>query len=199
MAFKKKEGLVVETVVFNGYRYNRYPYSNNPAHRRYFARSGHRLHRDVWEYHNGPIPEGHQIHHIDGDTGNNDISNLECVPFKQHRAKHHSDYVVRGKSEKQLEHLRRIQEKAKEWHASVAGREWHRQNAFNSMLKPGAPKPYSKSSYAGECHWCGSSFSAKSPKKLFCSAHCGQKCSRYERGLLGKVHPYYASRLQSDG
>lgn len=197
MAFKSKDGTVVETVVFNGYRYNRYPQSSNPAHRRYFARTGRRLHRDVWEFYNGPIPEGHQIHHVDGDTGNNDIGNLECIPFRAHRAKHHDEYVARGKSDKQLAHLSRIQERAKAWHASPEGREWHRQNAFNSIRKPGAPQPYSKSSYAGECLWCGSSFLAKSPKKLFCSTHCQEKRSRHQRGLLRKVHPHYASRLQS--
>lgn len=40
---------------------------------------GFRVHRLVWEAFNGPIPEGLVINHIDGDPGNNHLSNLEAV------------------------------------------------------------------------------------------------------------------------
>jgi sugar lactone lactonase YvrE len=43
-----------------------------------------RLHRYVWEFYNGKIPEGYQIHHKDKDKSNNDISNLELMPFSAH-------------------------------------------------------------------------------------------------------------------
>ena len=36
-------------------------------------------HRIVYEAFNGPIPEGMEIHHIDGDKQNNHISNLQMV------------------------------------------------------------------------------------------------------------------------
>lgn len=46
---------------------------------------GYRMeHRIVWEGVNGPIPEGYDIHHIDGDTYNNDIDNLECMLHAEH-------------------------------------------------------------------------------------------------------------------
>lgn len=35
--------------------------------------------RIIWELHNCPIPEGYEIDHIDGDVGNNDISNLRLA------------------------------------------------------------------------------------------------------------------------
>lgn len=38
----------------------------------------------VWEIHNGKIPGGHMIVHLDGDRANNDIENLACVPKKYH-------------------------------------------------------------------------------------------------------------------
>jgi hypothetical protein len=41
-------------------------------------------HRLVWEAVNGPVPEGYDIHHIDGDTYNNDINNLECLTHADH-------------------------------------------------------------------------------------------------------------------
>ena len=198
MAFESKNETVVETVIFNGRRYNRYPNSGNPAHRRYFARSGSRLHRDVWEFHNGKIQKGFQIHHIDGDTSNNDISNLECLSFQSHRAEHHSGYVARGKSEQQLTHLAKIQELAKDWHRSEEGREWHRKHASTSFRAPEAPKPYSKSHYTGVCEWCGTGFEARSPKKLMCSTPCVEGKSRYLCGRSRQVHPHYAASLQPD-
>lgn len=36
--------------------------------------------RWVWEQENGPIPEGHVVVHLDGDTMNCELENLECVP-----------------------------------------------------------------------------------------------------------------------
>jgi len=198
MGFKSKSEIVVESIIFNGRKYNRYPNSKNPAHRRYFARAGARLHRDVWEFYKGQIPEGYQIHHIDEDTGNNDISNLECLPRRDHLAKHHADYVARGRSEQQLAHMARINHLAKAWHKSEEGREWHRQNAYASLHGPDTPKPYSKSHYTGVCEWCGSAFEAKSPKKLMCSTPCVEQKSKYLRGRSRYIHPHYAARLQSD-
>lgn len=34
--------------------------------------------------HFGPIPDGHEIHHIDDNSLNNDISNLACLPIAEH-------------------------------------------------------------------------------------------------------------------
>lgn len=56
----------------------------------YFQRKGHRLHRVVWEYHNGEIPDGYHIHHRDGDRSNNDISNLELLEGHEHLSGHMS-------------------------------------------------------------------------------------------------------------
>lgn len=199
MAFKSDGSVVVESVFFNGYKYNRYPESKNPAHRRYFARAGHRLHRDVWEYHNGPIPEGYQIHHVDGDTANNDIANLECMPRKRHREEHAAAYAERGRSEKQVAHLAAIRASATEWHRSEEGREWHKEHAQRTLRRPGAAKPYSKSRYQGACEWCGSPFEARSPRKTLCSNKCACAKSKYLLGKIRKPHQYFASRLQHDG
>jgi hypothetical protein len=45
------------------------------------------MHRDVWEFHNGDIPGDHDIHHIDHDKTNNDISNLEIYTKSEHAKK----------------------------------------------------------------------------------------------------------------
>lgn len=41
-------------------------------------------HHLVWEGVNGPIPDGYDIHHIDNDTYNNAIDNLECLSHADH-------------------------------------------------------------------------------------------------------------------
>jgi hypothetical protein len=52
------------------------------------AINGTRLeHRIVWEQHNGPIPKGMHIHHIDGVKTNNNIDNLSLVTPTQNQAR----------------------------------------------------------------------------------------------------------------
>jgi len=51
--------------------------------------------RQIWTDHYGPIPKDengitYDIHHIDGNRSNNDISNLIAVPLKEHYLIHYS-------------------------------------------------------------------------------------------------------------
>lgn len=46
------------------------------------------LHNLVWENKNGKIPFGYQIHHIDFNKINNDISNLQLVTPEEHTKIH---------------------------------------------------------------------------------------------------------------
>ncbi|EKN5985633.1 HNH endonuclease [Yersinia enterocolitica] len=47
------------------------------------SRKPYRVHRIIWEMHNGPIPEGMQIDHIDHNRVNNRLNNLRVVTNKQ--------------------------------------------------------------------------------------------------------------------
>jgi hypothetical protein len=72
------------TVTFNGRTYSLKPtgyYAQTNGERRH-------LHRDVWEFHHGPIPSGWDVHHKDEDKGHNDISNLHCLPKADHTRLH---------------------------------------------------------------------------------------------------------------
>jgi hypothetical protein len=46
-------------------------------------------HRMVWEAAHGPIPQGHHIHHINGDKLDNRLCNLECLTPAEHNRRHH--------------------------------------------------------------------------------------------------------------
>lgn len=53
----------------------------------YYAKTdGNRelMHRVVWEFYKGKIPEGWDIHHIDHDKTNNKIENLELYTKQEH-------------------------------------------------------------------------------------------------------------------
>lgn len=46
------------------------------------------LGRAVFSAHCGPIPDGHEVHHRDGDPLNNDVANLEALTPREHRRLH---------------------------------------------------------------------------------------------------------------
>lgn len=46
------------------------------------------LHKYVWEKQNGPIPNGSEIHHVDFNKLNNDISNLRMLTTADHSKLH---------------------------------------------------------------------------------------------------------------
>jgi hypothetical protein len=73
------------TVSFNGRTYSQ----NAEGYWRCTNDHGRLLHRDVWEFHNGPIPPGYHVHHKDEDKSHNGIANLECKPGSEH-SKHHA-------------------------------------------------------------------------------------------------------------
>ena len=57
--------------------------------------------RKIWEDANGPIPKdelgrSYEIHHIDGNRKNNDLSNLMCVSIQEHYDihKNQKDYIA---------------------------------------------------------------------------------------------------------
>lgn len=163
----------VETIVFNGIKYRRYPDSDLQASRRYYTagiadrkRGYSYLHRDIWAYHHGPIPEGHHIHHVDHDPLNNDISNLECIPAAEH-FRHHAD---QPRSEAQIAHHERnlpnFIEKAREWHKSPEGHAHHVENG---------KRVWELAEYReSECDQCGGTYTTRQLQRTdrFCSNAC---------------------------
>lgn len=142
----------------------------------YYLNSTHhiRMHRFVWLCEKGEIPEGYDLHHIDHDPGNNDISNLELVTKSQHRKLHYEEKTA---EEKQaiLDNLNNnARPKAIEWHRSEEGREWHKQHLQKMIAKGEWNK---KEEYV--CEQCGKHFiRVKRVGHKFCSGACQQKWMR---------------------
>lgn len=158
---------VPETIVFNGVEYRlmgsgRYYLSQSRSNEGRRRAKG--LHVAVWEFYSGQtVPKGFEIHHIDGNPFNNDFSNLECVPMRDHRAM----YELKD-PEKQRKHLEKIRPLASAWHSSPEGIEWHRQHAAESIGKR-TPKRY-------VCELCGREFeSTCTTAPRFCSHNCAVK------------------------
>ena len=58
-------------------------------------------HRKIYETHVGPIPKdedgrSYEIHHIDGNHNNNELSNLLCVSIKEHYEIHKSQGDIKA-------------------------------------------------------------------------------------------------------
>lgn len=46
------------------------------------------LHRDIWEWAYGPIPDGHVVHHVDGNHLDDSLQNLQCLSRADHSRLH---------------------------------------------------------------------------------------------------------------
>jgi hypothetical protein len=78
--YEPRKAMAAECQYFNGKKYTK-------RQTGYFmSTKGKRtlMHRDVWEFYNGAIPENYDIHHVDQDRANNKIENLEMLLKSEH-------------------------------------------------------------------------------------------------------------------
>lgn len=157
----------VDEVEFKGITFRRCPNSDNRPDRHYYRPSGEHiedgveaLHREIWRHHNGEIPDGHVIHHKDGDPTNNDPENLECLTPQEHSERH-----PEWGGDTPWEAI----EASKDWHQSDEGREWHRRHA-QEQWEDAEPK-------VKECEQCGDEFEYHT-RARFCSNACKSKWRR---------------------
>ena len=118
--------------VFMGEVFRRYPDSTSRTLRVYFAnKHRRRLHRAIWEHHNGPVPAGYHVHHRDDDPLNNHLANLEAKPGGEHLSEHMRtpERIAMSRA-----NIHKAIAAAPAWHASPEGLEWHRQNARAVIL-----------------------------------------------------------------
>lgn len=134
--------------------------------------SPHSLHRQVWEHHNGKIPKGLIIDHIDRNKDNNQITNLRLITISENN-KNVSEEIT----QKRRLNMVLACEKAKSWHKSELGKKWHSEMAKEAYKKR---KPIEKI-----CSHCGKKYltTKHSESARFCGQNCKMKARR--RRLAG--------------
>lgn len=123
------------------------------------------MHVYVWEYYNGPVPEGYHVHHADENKTNNDIENLELLKSFVHLSMHGKANAVLRHDEMVKTLSERAQPKAKEWHRSDAGRAWHK--AHYAKMRN---RLYNNHEFV--CQNCGKAFQSSRVSSKFCSNSC---------------------------
>ena len=174
---------IQEIITFNGIEYRlmgtrKYYLSQSKDYKG--RRNPKGLHVAIWEfYNNDTVNKGYCVHHIDGNSFNNDINNLERISIKEHlsmHAKHNlqnPEYVIQNNKT-----LNEARGKATEWHRSPAGHEFHIKHS-REIAEKNANK-----TYKGICVECGKETISKQPDTKFCNDSCGKKYRR-KQGLYG--------------
>ena len=130
-----------------------------------------RLHVYVYEKCNGEIPKGYQIHHIDHNKDNNDISNLMLLTRKEHNKIHKKEMSEQQKQKLRDNLNKNARPKAIEWHKSEEGRKWHKEH-YNKN------KDKLHINYEFICNVCGKKFESSQANSKFCSNACKSKFRR---------------------
>lgn len=179
----------VVRVRFNGIVYRRYPLSRKSSERNYF-RAGRgdaikgrsSLHRDLWKYRHGDIPDGFEIDHRDGNPLNNSMENLQLLTSEQHAEKHREE--SRSRTRNRLlalspEQLAESVARMRPWHSTEEGREWHREHGREIVRN----MPEIELS----CDQCGKIYRTKTIR-LSVSRFCHINCKMAARRVAGKDH-----------
>jgi hypothetical protein len=137
----------------------------------------HSLHRQVWIYHNGEIPKGLVVDHIDRDKDNNQIENLRLVSHSENNKN-----VSEQEKQRRIEWMGKIRPLTKEWHRSEEGREWHRKHGIEAYRRRTPEKRI--------CAHCGKVYytTQYSERVRFCGKNCTMKARR--RRLKGLPENY---------
>jgi len=86
--YKPRKKKDADCQIFNGVKYTK------RSNGYYLSTVGDRrlMHRDVWEFYNGELPDNFDVHHIDHDRSNNNIENLQALPKDEHTRLFHAGW-----------------------------------------------------------------------------------------------------------
>lgn len=84
-----------------------------------------RLHRAVYEYYYGAIPDSYHVHHIDHDKANNEPENLIALSQEDHLKLHWAESTEERRAEMTVNFIEKAIPAAVAWHKSEEGRAWH--------------------------------------------------------------------------
>lgn len=150
----------------------------------YFVNPGTNMlmHRFVWLCEKGDIPKGYDVHHIDHDKSNNNISNLILLTRKEH-IKLHFEEMPEEKQTIIRDNMRkaRFSEKCVEYHSSAEGHKQKSETAKQLWQEGRMIKP---NTYI--CEVCGKEYTRRS--KPAAHRFCSYECQRvYEKTPIKKI------------
>lgn len=166
--------MTPKTQYFNGYKFTR------GAEGTYYrcSKLKKRMHTYVWEYYNGPVPAGYEVHHIDHDRSNNDISNLQLLSVHEHR-KLHAELLTDEQREQKRKNMNiNARPKAIEWHKSADGSKWHSEH-----LKRQHESGVFKKNLI--CSFCGKEYIGEVSSRDS-NTFCSNACKSAYRRKIGK-------------
>lgn len=123
-----------------------------------------RLHVYVYECERGlTVPDGWQIHHVDGNKNNNEIENLACIPKHNHLSHHGKQNAIEHPDIIEAS-LERARDSAKRWHKSAEGHTWHKEHYEKCKDALHQEREY-------VCEYCGKKFTATKFSRYCCNYH----------------------------
>lgn len=191
-----------EVVVYRGITFRRYPEALDFTNRNYFRPAGAdrrngvaNLHQEIYRDAYGPVPEGHEIHHVDHNPLNNHPENLVAFSREDHHNHHAVDEATLERRRLRREVLDRIRAQAVPWHSTEAGRRWHSLNARRQWAAV-APRDCI-------CTQCQQTYTTRDfTKTRFCSPRCkaawrrAQGLDNEERTCAFCGKPFSANRYE---
>ena len=140
------------------------------------------LHREVLRRHLKFTEEqmkGYEVHHIDGNKSNNDISNLQLLKRSEHNKIHKDSSKWTDEQMREArERMSHAREYANLWHKSEEGRAWHKEQWKKSLGK------YNNELIKKKCEYCGEEYEVKFSNASI-SRFCSNKCKSAWRRASG--------------